>query len=240
MPPQVSARQVPVGEDAPILEVMATMRAMRRLKPDPVPRELLERLVEAATWAPSGSNEQQYEFVVVDDRETMARLAELWGRSHDAYIGATREEAIGRMGRDKAERLLAALRYQRDHFHETPAIVVPCYQRRTPPAIAARLLAGLGATDAARFLGRARRTELLAEAASVYPGVQNLLLTARAYGLAANITNWHLLLEHEWKRELGIPRAVNTYAVIPIGWPLGRFGPVVRRPAREALHWNRW
>ncbi len=62
---------VPVGPDAPILEVMATMRAMRRLKPDPVPRSMLEQLVEAATWAPSGGNEQNYEFVVVDDRAVM-------------------------------------------------------------------------------------------------------------------------------------------------------------------------
>ena len=45
---------VPVGPEAPVMEVLRTMRAMRRLKPDPVPRDLLERLVEAATWAPSG------------------------------------------------------------------------------------------------------------------------------------------------------------------------------------------
>src|SRR3989440_13054140 len=60
------------------MEVMATMRAMRRLKPDPVPDELLEQLVEAATWAPSGGNIQAYSFVVVTDRDQMARLAELW------------------------------------------------------------------------------------------------------------------------------------------------------------------
>jgi nitroreductase len=232
--------EVALGEDAPILEVMATMRAMRRLKPDPVPRELLERLVEAATWAPSGSNEQNYEFVVVDDRATMGRLAELWKRSHDAYTEATRDEAIARMGEDKARRLFAAVRFQRDHFHETPAIIVPCYHRTNPPAIAAKILAGLGGLDAARMAARAQRVSVLVEAASVYPGVQNLLLTARALGLAATLTTWHHFLEHEWKRELGIPRRMNTFAVVPIGWPRGRFGPVVRRPARDAIHWDRW
>ena len=80
----------------------------------------------------------------------------------------------------------------------------------------------------------------LTEAASIYPGVENLLLAARALGLGANITTWHMFLEHEWKRELGIPKGVNTYAVIPVGWPRGRFGPVTRRPAREAIHWDRW
>src|SRR3982751_3410359 len=79
---------VPLGEGAPILEVMATMRAMRRLKPDPVPDELLEKLVEAATWAPSGSNSQGYEYVVVSDRALMRRLAELWNRSVEAYLGS--------------------------------------------------------------------------------------------------------------------------------------------------------
>jgi nitroreductase len=238
---RTSSHAVPVGEDAPILEVMATMRAMRRLKPDPVPRELLERLVEAATWAPSGSNEQNYEFVVVDDRATMARLAELWKRSYDAYVPAMGDDVTGRMGADKGRRMLRALEYQRDRFHETPAIIVPCYGRRMSTATAARLVPGVGGPgDVARFAARGQRVALLAQAASVYPGVQNLLLTARALGLGATLTTWHHFLEHEWKRELGIPRRMNTYAVIPVGWPRGRFGPVVRRPAAEAIHWDRW
>lgn len=62
----------------------------------------------------------------------------------------------------------------------------------------------------------------LTEASSVYPGVQNLLLAARGLGLAANITIWHLMLEQEWKKALAIPKEVKTFAVIPVGWPLGR------------------
>jgi nitroreductase len=236
-----TSHDVAVGEDAPIFDVMATMRAMRRLKPDPVPRELLERLVQAATWAPSGSNEQRYEFLVVDDRATIARLAPLWRRSFEAYIPASRDDAVARMGEDKARRMLAAVEYQADHFHETPALIVPCYRRETSPASVVRMLRGLGdARSGARFLARGQRLAVLVEAASIYPAVQNLLLAARALGLGATLTNWHLFLEHEWKRELGIPKRMNTYAVIPVGWPRGRFGPVVRRPAREAIHWDRW
>lgn len=63
---------------------------------------------------------------------------------------------------------------------------------------------------------------------------------ARALGLGAVITIWHLFLEHEWKRELGIPQGINTFAVIPVGWPRGRFGPVARRPAAELIHRDRW
>ncbi|HEX8119746.1 MAG TPA: nitroreductase family protein [Solirubrobacteraceae bacterium] len=236
-----SPREVAVGEDAPILDVMSTMRAMRRLKPDPVPRELLERLVQAATWAPSGGNEQNYEFVVVDDRAVMRELAGLWERSASAYEAAMHDEAIERMGEEKARPLIRALQYQREHFAETPAVIVPCYSRKTAPSAALTLMRGIGGPlDVARFAARGSKMAVLTEAASIYPAVQNLLLAARALGLGANITTWHMFLEHEWKRVLGIPRGVHTYAVIPVGWPLGRFGPVTRRPAREAIHWDRW
>ena len=70
--------------------------------------------------------------------------------------------------------------------------------------------------------------------------MQNLLLAARALGLAANLTTWHLMAEGEIKRVLGIPRSVHTYALIPIGWPLGKFGPVRRRPVDQMIHRDRW
>jgi nitroreductase len=232
-----AAQTVPVGEDAPIFEVMSTMRAMRRLKPDPVPEELLEKLVEAATWAPSGSNLQGYQFVVVTDRALMRRLAQLWSRSVDAYLAS-----LGRVTpAAQDDGIRRAVIYQRDHFHETPALIVPCYRSgRVDPGTARRLLTGIGGLDAARLALRSQRVAALGDASSVYPGVQNLLLAARALGLGAVITAWHLMLEHEWKRELGIPGDVNTYAVVPVGWPRGRFGPVRRRPPTEVIHRDRW
>src|SRR5581483_5556907 len=96
----------------------------------------------------------------------------------------------------------------------------------------------LGAARALSLTKNGPKAMLLAEASSVYPGVQNLLLAARAHGLAANITTWHLLLENEFKQVLGIPSHVHTHAIIPIGWPKGHFGPVTRRPAK--IHWDRW
>ena len=228
---------VSVGEDAPIFEVMATMRAMRRLKPDPVPDELIEKLVEAATWAPSGSNLQGYEFVVVTDREKMRRLSQLWARSCEAYMNS-----IGRVTpAAQDDGIRRAVLYQRDHFHETPVLIVACYRSgRLDAGTARRLLTSFPPRDAIRLAARAARANAVGEASSVYPGVQNLLLAARALGLGAVITAWHLMLEHEWKKELGIPKDVNTYAVIPVGWPQGRFGPVTRRPAAEVIHRERW
>lgn len=238
---------VPLGADAPILEVMRTMRAMRRLAPDPVPGELLERLVEAATWAPSGSNAQAYEFVVVTDPAVMAELAPLWRRCVESYMTLVGDRRPATMDDARFDALRRAIAYQAEHFAATPALIVPCYRYPTDPLAVVRdpgaTLRGLeqlGAEGTARLLARLQRIGLLAEASSIYPGVQNLLLAARALGLGANITIWHLFLEHEWKAVLGIPRGVHTYAVIPVGWPLGRFGPVARRDVRSAIHRDHW
>src|SRR4051794_19347057 len=142
---------------------MATMRAMRRLKPDPVPDELLERLVDAATWAPSGGNVQAYSFVVVTDRGQMARLAELWHVVCDFYLGSVATVPPPGMDEVAYERLRAALRFQRDHFAETPAVIVACHDLgpwRRQLARRARAFAGalgrLGARRSASLLRRAR------------------------------------------------------------------------------------
>jgi len=241
------AADVPVGSDAPILEVMATMRAMRRLKPDPVPNELLEQLVDAATWAPSGGNVQAYSFVVVTDRAQMARLADLWRVVCDFYLASFATVAPSHMSEERYERLREALRFQRNHFHETPAVIVACYDIGEWASRLRRQWRQF--SGAARGLGARRTAELLrgmrvfgdrSVAASVYPGVQNLLLAARARGLGATLTTWHLALEPEFKAVLGIPRRVDTFAVIPVGYPRGNFGPVKRRPAREVIHRDRW
>jgi nitroreductase len=236
---------VPIGTDAPILEVMATMRAMRRLKPDPVPDELLEQLVAAATWAPSASNNQSYSFLVITDRDQIARIAPVWRRIADWYIAT--QQPPGHMSQDKWHRLTAVLRYQADHFEQTPALILACYEISD---IYGRLLANwlavlratarLGPRHAVALLRNTPRFISAGEAASIYPAVQNLLLAARAHGLGAVITTWHMLFEQEIKHILGIPRQVHVYAIIPIGWPKGRLGPVNRRSAREAIHWDRW
>ena len=90
------------------------------------------------------------------------------------------------------------------------------------------------------LLGGLNAVEQRSEAASIYPAVENLLLAARARGLAATMTTWHLFAEADVKKILEIPSSVRTYALIPIGWPLGRFGPVTRRPAGEVMRRDHW
>jgi nitroreductase len=235
------------GVDAPLHEVMRTMRAMRRLRSDPVDPALLTRLVEAASWAPSGGNVQAYSFVVVTSRDQMARLAHLWKVTADFYLGTAATVVPEGMSEPQYERMRRALRFQRDHFAETPAVIVACYdsgpwrrkilKNTRQLARAVRPLGPRRVVTLARNFGR---FAAMGEAASVYPGVQNLLLTARALGLAATMTTWHQLLDAEFKHVLGIPAHVNTYALIPIGYPRGNFGLLTRKPAESAIHWDRW
>ena len=240
-----AADQIVLGIDAPLLEVMRTMRAMRRLKPDPVPRELLEELVQAATWAPSASNTQAYTFLIVTDRDQMRALADPWRACVDFYHRTA--VAPAGMSRARFERMLAASRHQADRFADVPALIVPCYdlgpwQRQVERNVAgvARGLFGLGLKRSASLVRNSHRAVAITEAGCVFPGVQNLLLAARGHGLGAALTTWHLEQEQEFKSILGIPRRIKTFCMIPLGWPVGRFGEVRRRPAAEAIRYDRW
>jgi nitroreductase len=235
------------GTDAGLWDVMSTMRAMRKLKPDPVPRDLLEQLVEAASWAPNASNGQAYSWVIVTDRQILKELDPLWTKCFEFYHATLAPGPGDTMDDARLAGLRRAVTHQRDHFTEIPALLIACYTRVAPPKRLLhewrsflKALAALSLRDAVAITIGARRSTAMVEAASVYPAVQNLLLTARALGLGATLTNWHLMFEEELKRTLGIPPTVATFAVIPVGWPLGRFGPVHRKPAAEVTHWDRW
>jgi nitroreductase len=252
MPPQAedSAPEqddLAFGLDAPLHAVMQTTRAMRRLKPDPVPEELLIKLVEAASWAPSGANIQAYSWLIVTEREQIAALEPLWRKVFDLYISTFARLPSATMAPEQKKRMYQAVEYQAEHFREIPALMVACYdmseQRR------GLLGEWRGAVEAGRSLDAGEQATLLrslkrsgdvAEAASIFPAVQNLLLSARALGLGATMTTWHLMLESRFKRVLGIPPSVKTYAIVPVGWPRGRFGPVRRKPVESAIHWQRW
>jgi nitroreductase len=227
---------------------MTTMRAMRRLRPDPVPPDLVRELIEAAMYAPSAGHQQGQVFIVVTDPDRIARLAAVWRMVVDMYEGWM-GQADPRYGTDPLViRTWDAVHYQRDHFHETPLVIVACYdQRAYMHGVKSRIGDLVAALRKAGF-ARARRMlmggliaiELRSEAASIYPAIQNLLLAARARGLAATMTTWHLFAEADVREILEVPKSVRTYALIPVGWPLGRFGPVTRRPPEEVIRHDHW
>lgn len=203
------------GLRMPLVDALETQRAIRRLRPDPVDDATILRCLELATKAPSGSNLQGWEWVVVRDPEIKHQLARLnrqaWSVIKRAYQLGNRSEA--------ERRVIDAVQWQADHFEEVPVVVVAC---------AKGIRLGLPAIATSTFYG------------SVYPAVQNLLLAARALGLGATLTTlpvWSSLLA---RRTLGLPWSVSPVAAIPMGWPRGKHGPTTRRPVEQAVHLDRY
>lgn len=238
---------VPVGGDAPVLEVLATMRAMRGLRPDPIPRELLERVVEAGTWGPTGGNTQEWSFIVVDDREVISRIAPIWRRTCAYYVASQRPLPPLHTTQERWDRIMDSLVELAGRFDQTPALIVATYDMS---GVQRRMLRGwrhtlagaaaIGPRQTLRMLPHLPRTLRIGEAASIYPAVENLLIAARALGLGATLTTWHSFFEPDYRRALGMPTRTRIYAIVPIGYPRGHFGPVTRRPVAEAIRWNGW
>ena len=109
---------------------------------------------------------------------------------------------------------MAAVEYLTDHYHEAPVWIVACLEDGANPTRSA--------------------------GASIYPAVQNMLLAARALGLGSTLTTRHITYEKEVDAAMGIPPGFHSYAILPIGYPMGRFGPVGRGPLSEVVYLDGW
>ena len=209
-----------MSDEPGLFEVMYSCRAMRRIKPDAVPEDLLVKLIDAANQAPSGSNQQRARWIVARDPAVRARLAALNKAAVEAYVapGGQRPASVAHQDAAKRERMLDALRWQAEHMQDIPALIVACILFDAPP-------------DAA---------ERLRGAGSIWPGVQNLLLAARALGLGATPTTLGLRDRDAVHDTLHMPPGLEAYCLIPVGWPMGRFGPVTRLPVEQTMRWDRW
>ena len=200
--------------DFSLQDAIYNCRAMRRLKPDTVPQEMLIQLIDAANQAPSGSNSQRARWVVVCDPEQKQKLADLNREFAEPYIKPSLENPASEAQR----RMLQAVVWQMDHMHEIPALIVACfdYQERVE---------GMG---------------VYRSAGSVWPGIQNLLLTARSLGLGAAPTTLALRDQDKVRAALSLPETFAALCLIPVGYPMGNFGPVSRRPVEQIMRFDRW
>ncbi|MFN4088372.1 MAG: nitroreductase family protein [Alphaproteobacteria bacterium] len=203
--------------DTELFTIMRTTRAMRRLKPDPVPDALIRRILEAGICAANGGNTQRWRFLVVKDAAIKKAVQVHYKRAFDEVIGPRYASSAPPPGvtKERYHRQHAAVEYLTDHFHEAPVWIVACQED--------------GAAPPTRHSG-----------ASIYPAVQNMLLAARALGLGATLTTRHLLFEADSEAALGLPPGVHSYAILPIGWPMGRFGPVGRGRLEDFVYQDRW
>jgi nitroreductase len=221
--------------DIGLFEAIHSARAIRRLKPDPVPEELIGRILDTAIRAPSGGNAQNWAFVVVRDLATRQALGAIYRKASD--IAAAMYAARGRpahLSERQFARMLGAGGHLWEHIGEAPVLVIPCGGRPVVPARTALPPAIAGSyEDELAYAERIR-------GASIYPAVQNIVLACRALGLGTVITTNHIRCEAEVKALIGIPDDFETYALMPIGWPIDRFGPLTRRPVAEVAFAERW
>ena len=203
-----------------IFDVIYNCRAMRRLDTKPVPAELLVKLVGAANQAASGSNMQRARWIVVTDTGIKKQLADLNRQGVESYIGpqTSRPDAVPHQSKEKRLRMLDAVIWQTEHMHEMPAIVMACMEFGSP------------ITDKTITQGNG----------SIWPGIQNLLLAARALGLGATPTTLALGDRQAVAETLNLPDTMAAYCLIPVGYPLGKFGPVTRKPVEEVMRWDQW
>ncbi len=200
-----------------LYDAMSTLRAVRRLKPDPIPDDVLGRVLQAACWAPTGGNMQPWKVVVVTDPAKKAGLSEiyhpLWHRYRESYLKRLENEPESAAAGGR--RTVKAGDYLADNLHEAPAILVFC---ANPAAMAI--------TDA-----KLDRISMVG-GGSVYPSVQNTMLACVAEGLGCTLTTLHCFSEPDVKELLEIPDSWATVALVPIGYPVGRgHGPITRKGA---------
>ena len=207
---------MPEGTD--VFEVIHSTRAMRRLKPDPVPDELIRNILLAGQAAASGGNTQRWRFLVLKDPEIKKKVQVYYKKAFDEVVGPRYASSAPPPGSDAAKysRQHRAVENLTDHYHEAPVWIVACLEDGA--------VSGPG-----RSAG-----------ASIYPAVQNMLLAARALGLGSTLTTRHINYEKEVDAAMGIPPGFRSYAILPIGYPMGRFGPVGRGPLAEVVYLDGW
>jgi len=195
--------------------LLSTTRAVRKRLDltRPVPRELILECLNLAIQAPTGGNTQRWRWVVVDDPEKKAALAELYRAGWKPYLDAAKQ-ARADQGLDPETRVSDSADHLADHFHEVPAMLVPCLLDRG---------------DGAGYWG------------SIVPAIWSFMLAARSRGLGTAYTTIHLFAEAQAAEVLGIPETVSQAALIPIAYYTGDdFKPAKRRPVEEITYWNTW
>ncbi len=201
-----------------LFDSMYTTRAMRRLKPELVPREIIMRIIEAATMAPSNSNRQPWIFVVVTAAETRQFVAQRYKQAWETHYLTAEKRHFLETQPDTAEaKNLRSAIYLANHIGEAPVLIFACVKRYTDTR-----------RDGHPMLG------------SIYPAIQNLCLAARAYGLGTAITGLHKHFEDEINQRLGVPPTYQNEILVPLGYPKGRWGRPIRRPASEVTFFEQW
>ncbi|HKP52962.1 MAG TPA: nitroreductase family protein [Chloroflexia bacterium] len=192
-----------------IYEALYTTRAMRRLKPDPIPYDVQARILDAAIRAPHIG--EGWRFILVDDPEIKSQLAPLYKQGMEKMVGAPLETFVEMMKDNPAMRsTLRSGVHLVDHFAEVPLFLI-----------------GFGRTT---------------EGSGIYPALWSAQLAARAEGIGSTMTGFLHYFPNEVMEILGVPKDAGWKlgGVIPMGYPLGKWGVGARKPVHEVAARNNW
>jgi len=209
-----------------LYEAMSTLRAVRRLRPDPIPDDVLDRVLQAAAWAPSGGNVQPFRILVVKSPAKLKTIQSWYQQEWDRYIEPLRN-SISDLDNDAAvnsNKIIKAGDYLAHHLAEVPALLIFCFNPKH-----------MAITDA--DLNRPS----VVGGGSVYTAVQNVMLACRQEGLGCVLTTLLCYQEQAIKQLLNIPEEWGTCAHVPIGYPvLKGHGPISRRPVAKLVFQDSW
>lgn len=202
--------------DMSVHNAIFTLRAMRRLKTDPIPAEDLCYIVEAATMACSPGNSQAWKFLIITEQEQKSGIANIYRDLGNRII---RDDALasGKLDED-AEKVYRNAMVLVENMERAPALILCCLEGDS----------GEEEVQQSSYYG------------GIYPAIQNLMLAARAKGIGSTMTTLHKAREQEVKDIFGIPEDITTIALIPLGYPQGKWGRPKRKPQTEVTFWNRW
>jgi len=188
----------------------------------PVEPEVVERCIEIALQAPTGSNAQGWHFVIVTDAGKRAALADLYRRAAAVVQQMYGDNPFppGDLRAEQFPRMRKSGMHFVAHLHEVPVLVVPCVEGRIENA---------GVLLQATVYG------------SILPAAWSFMLALRARGLGCAWTTNHLMYEAEAAQLLGLPEHPTQVALLAVAYFTGQdFKPARRLPARERTHWNAW
>jgi nitroreductase len=210
---------------ATVDHLLTTTRSVRKRLDfsRPVPLDLVQRCLDVALQAPTGSNAQGWHFVVVTDAAKRKALADLYRQAFQFYVenpDFRRTYEPEDLRTKQMSSILDSATYLAKHLHEAPVHLIPCIEGRVEQA---------GVVGQASVYG------------SILPAVWSFMLAARARGLGSAWTTLHLVFEQDAAKLLGIPPEVTQTALLPVAFFTGPdFKPAVRKDPHLVMHWDAW
>ena len=215
--------------------ILTTTRSVRKRLDlsRPVEPEVIQRCIEIALQAPTGSNLQGWRFLVVTDPGKRAGLAQIYGKARQAYYEMQAAQPpqlpTGDPRAAQRARVSASSLYLGEHLHEVPVHIIPCIEGHMEEAPHLSQLTKYGTAYHAAIYG------------SIYPATWSLMLALRARGLGSSWTSLHLMYEKEAAEILGVPDGIIQAALLPVAYFKGTdFKPAKRIPAQELTYWDTW